>query len=583
MTQTLIETDVLVVGTGPAGATAALALATAGVDVTVVTKYRWTADTPRAHITNQGAMEVFRALGIQEQVEADATPHRLIGDTVFCTSIAGEELGRLYTWGVGPDREGEYISASPTMNCDIPQTYLEPVLVRNAAERGAKIRFSTEYLSSEQDENGVTSLVQDRLTGEQYRIRSSYLIGADGARSKVAADIDLPMEGAMDIAGSMNILFKADLTHLVQQRPSVLYWVLQPGSSIGGIGMGLVRMVRPWNEWLVVWGYDITQPPPEMDDAEAEAIVRNLIGDPDLEIEIVRHNLWGNNEMYATHLQSGRIFCMGDAVHRHPPSNGLGSNTSVQDAYNLAWKLALVLRGSAGPRLLDSFSEERAPVAKQIVTRANQSSREFAPVFEALGVLGTNDQEVMRAGIESRGENSDEGVRRRQALHDALELKNYEFNALGVELGQRYRSGAVVPDGTPEPVNERDPELHYQATTWPGVRLPHAWIIRDGKRISTKDLVTIDGFALLTGIAGEEWAGAAARVAEELGVTIETAVIGPGRRYLDGYGDWTRQRGVSEAGAVLARPDGFVGWRSEGLPEDPEAVLREAVAALLGR
>jgi 2,4-dichlorophenol 6-monooxygenase len=331
-----VTTDVVVVGSGPAGAGAALLLSTLGIPNIMITKYRWTANTPRAHITNQRAMEVFRDAGIEGQVLADATPHELMGDTVFCTSIAGEEIGRILTWGTHPARQADYRLASPCLPVDIPQTYLEPILVRNAAVRGSQARFSTEYLGNRQDADGVDVEVRDRLTGQEYPIRARYLIGADGARSKVASDIGLPMEGRMDIAGSMNITFKADISAHVGHRPSVLYWVIQPGSNVGGIGAGLVRMIRPWHEWLIVWGYDISQPAPVVDEQAAVQIVRNLLGLPDIEVEITGTSLWGNNEMYATHLQRGRVFCAGDAVHRHPPSNGLGSNTSVQDSYNLA-------------------------------------------------------------------------------------------------------------------------------------------------------------------------------------------------------------------------------------------------------
>ena len=185
----------------------------------MVAKYRWTANTPRAHITNQRAMEIFRDLGIKGQVLADATPHELVGDTVFCTSIAGEEIGRIRTWGTHPAREADYQLASPTLICDIPQTYLEPILVKNATVRGTQTRFSTEYLSHEQDANGVDVHVRDRLASAIYTIRAKYLIGADGARSMVASDIDLPMEGQMDIAGSMNITFKADISAYVDIAP----------------------------------------------------------------------------------------------------------------------------------------------------------------------------------------------------------------------------------------------------------------------------------------------------------------------------------------------------------------------------
>jgi 2,4-dichlorophenol 6-monooxygenase len=528
-------------------------------------------------------MEVFRDAGIEELVQADATAHELMGDTVFCTSIAGEEIGRILTWGTHPLRQGDYRVASPCLPVDIPQTYLEPILVRTATERGTQTRFSTEYLSHRQDANGVDVLVLDRLTGQEFTIRAQYLIGADGARSKVAADLGLPMEGAMDIAGSMNITFKADLAAYVGHRPSVLYWVIQPGSDVGGIGAGLVRMVRPWNEWLIVWGYDITGPAPVVDTAAATAIVRNLVGLPELEVEITGTSLWGNNEMYATRLQDGRVFCAGDAVHRHPPSNGLGSNTSIQDAYNLAWKLAAVLRGQATPALLDTYTAERAPVAEQIVKRANKSSREFVQFFEVLGLLDAKDEAEMAERIEERKAATPAGAAKRAALVSAMELKHYEFNAHGVDLGQFYESAAVVPDGSRRPVPRRDPELYYEPSTVPGSRLPHVWVGDAKHRVSTLDLAPMTRFTLVTGIAGEAWVAAAEKAAAELGVPLTAVVIGPGRAVTDLYYDWARVREIAEEGALLVRPDKHIGWRSVELPADPYRALHDALTAVLGR
>jgi 2,4-dichlorophenol 6-monooxygenase len=578
----VVTTDVLVIGSGPAGAGAALLLSTLGIPNIMITKYRWTANTPRAHITNQRAMEVFRDAGIETQVLADATPHEQMGDTVFCTSIAGEEIGRILTWGTHPVRAGDYRLASPCMPVDIPQTYLEPILVRNATERGTQTRFSTEYLSLTQDQDHVRVRVRDRLTGSEYTIQAKYVIGADGARSQVAADLALPMEGAMDIAGSMNITFKADLAAHVGHRPSVLYWVIQPGSNVGGIGAGLVRMVRPWNEWLIVWGYDINGPAPVVDEAAAVRIVRNLVGLPDLEVEITGTSLWGNNETYATTLHDRRVFCAGDAVHRHPPSNGLGSNTSIQDSYNLAWKLAAVLRGQADPSLLDTYTTERAPVAEQIVKRANRSSREFVQFFEVLGLLDAKDEAEMAARIEERKANTPAGAAKRAALVSAMELKHYEFNAHGVDLGQFYTSAAIVADGVP-PTPSRDPELYYEQSTVPGSRLPHVWVGDARHRLSTLDLAPMTRFTLFTGIAGDPWVPAATKVAAELGVPLEAVVIGPGRAVTDLYYDWARVREIEEDGALLVRPDKHIGWRSMRLPADPYLALREALTAVLGR
>ncbi|MBP2372765.1 2,4-dichlorophenol 6-monooxygenase [Paeniglutamicibacter psychrophenolicus] len=578
-----VHTDVLIVGSGPAGSSAALFLASLGIPNIMITKYRWTANTPRAHITNQRTMEIFRDLGIEDQVLAEATPHEIIGDTVFCTSIAGEEIGRILSWGNHPARHADYELASPSLNCDIPQTYLEPILVKNATKRGTQTQFSTEYLSHVQDSDGVSVQVLNRLTGTEYTIRAKYLIGADGARSKVAADINLPYEGEMDLAGSMNITFTADIAPLVGHRPSVLYWVVQPGSNIGGIGAGLVRMIRPWNEWLIVWGFDINGEVPEVTTESATQIVRNLIGVPDLDVEITGTSLWGNNEQYATHLQSGRVFCAGDAVHKHPPSNGLGSNTSIQDSYNLAWKLAAVLKGQADESLLETYSTERAPVAKQIVQRANKSGREFGKLFEALGLDKAESPDEMWSLIDSRKDNTSQGAAKRAAIQDAMEIKNYEFNAHGVELGQHYQSTAIVPDGTARPTPARDPELYYEASTHPGSRLPHAWVGNNAKKHSTHDLAPYGEFTLFTGITGQPWVDAAREVAALLGIKVGTVVIGPGQEITDLYFDWAKQRGTAEDGAVLVRPDKHVAWRAHTLGTDPATELTTALTGILNR
>ena len=336
------DTDVIVVGSGPAGGSAALLLATYGVPTVLATKYGWMANTPRAHITNQRTMEVLRDLGVEDKALAVGTPPELMGDTVLCTSLTGPEIGRIASWGTGDRSAAEYAAASPCHMIDLPQTYLEPILASEAAARGAKLRLDTEFLDFTQDETGVTARFRDRVRGDEFTLRAKYLIGADGARSRVADQAGLSIAGQTGKAGSMNITFTADLAPYVAHRPSVLYWVMRPGAHLGGIGMGLVRMVRPWNQWLLTWGYDIEQAPPEVDVEEATRLVRDLVGDPDLDVEITSTSLWTVNHNYATEYRSGRVFCAGDAVHRHPPSNGLGSNTSIQDSYNLAWKLAMV-------------------------------------------------------------------------------------------------------------------------------------------------------------------------------------------------------------------------------------------------
>ena len=581
-----IHTDVLIIGTGPAGSSTAALLSTYGIENMVINRYRWLANTPRAHITNQRTMEVLRDLGpkVEEEAYMHATEQELMGHNIFCTSLAGEEIGRLHTWGTQPMSQAEHRLSSPCLMNDLPQTYMEPLLFKTACSRGTQARMSTVYLRHEQDADGVTTTCLDRLSEREFTVRSKYLVGADGGNSTVAEHAELPFAGQMGVGGSINILFKADLSQYVAHRPSVLYWVLQPGADVGGIGMGLVRMVRPWDEWLIVWGYDINQPAPEVDEAFATKVARDLVGDPTLEIELESVSTWTVNNRYATEMSKGRVFCMGDATHRHPPSNGLGSNTSIQDGFNLAWKLAYVLKGQASSKLLDSYTRERAPVAKQIVTRANQSIEEFGPIFSALGLLDEVDPAIMRANMDNRCQSTPDAEEQRNKIRDAIAFKVYEFDAHGVEMNQRYVSDAIVTDGQPEPAFEKDPELHYQPTTWPGARLPHAWLYSDaGGRVSTLDITGRGRFTLLTGLGGQDWAKAVDAVNGELDIDIAVHIIGPRQPWQDLTGDWSRASEVGDSGAVLVRPDHHVCWRHSVLAADPAAELRRVVKIILGR
>ncbi|AGI68654.1 putative 3-[3-hydroxy-phenyl]propionate/3-hydroxycinnamic acid hydroxylase [Octadecabacter antarcticus 307] len=572
-----LETDVTVVGSGPAGSTMALALASYGIKVTFISRYRWTSPTLRAHITNQRTMEILRDFGIEQEALADASPQSQMANTVFCTSLAGQELGRVQPWGNHPARLAEYTMFSTTSMCDLPQTYMEPLLVSNALKRGADVRFNTFFQPFVETSDGISVQAEDRLTGAPFDIRAKYLVGADGGNSLVAEQAGLSFEGAMGIVGSTNIEFEADLSALTVHRPSVLYCVIQPGSDVGGVGMGFLRMVRPWNKWLIVYGYDFDAGPPEMMDDYATGIIRSLTGLPDLAPKITGTSLWTVNNYWETELSKGCVFCVGDAVHRHPPTNGLGSNTSMQDSYNLAWKLALVLKGTAAPALLDSYNAERAPVAAQIVSRAIRSIQEYGPIFGALGLGPDVDKDATTESIAQLSDASAKAHERREAFRNELDAKSYEYNAHGVEMNQRYVSGAVIPDRIPNS-STRDAELFHIPTTSPGAKLPHAWLEDKTNLLSTLDLVGQEEFTLLTGIEGEACVDAADTLAKRHKLPLSAYMIGRGQQYQDLYGDWQQLREVREVGCILVRPDGYVAWRSTGIASRPD----EALSAVLG-
>lgn len=575
------DTDVLIVGSGPTGTTTALALATYGIRSHVVSMWNWLAHTPRAHITNQRAMEVFRDLGFEDQVLEQATAWEMMGDTPYTTSLAGEELIRQRSWGTGDKRKGEYLQASPCGLVDIIQPKIEPILLKNAAERGASFAFNTEYLRFEEDTDGVTVFLRERLTGREYTMRARYLVGADGARSSIAEQLDLPIEGQMARAGTVYTLFDADLTRYVEHRPSILNWIVSPDASFGEIGMGLLRAVTPWTRWIAGWGFDISKGDPDLSDDFVINRIKTLIGDPVVDVNLINTSVWYVNQAYATKYSHSRVFCGGDAVHRHPPSSGLGLNTCVQDAFNLAWKLAYVTHGFAGPELLETYSVERAPVGKQIVQRANQSRLDYAPLNACFRVPGAENPVL--EGIKRFRDPGPDGKAARKAVLDALRLKDTEFNALGLELNQRYNSSAVVSDGTGAEVSDRDPVLHLNPTTRPGAKLPHAWLVgRTGMRVSTLDIVGKGMMTLITGLSGDAWAAAAERLSLPF---LKTVVIGA-PEYQDLYCDWQEAREIDEDGVILVRPDGYVAWRKlagVSSTDEAETMLREVLSAALSK
>ena len=581
-----IQTDVMVIGTGPAGSSMAALLATYGIETLVINRYRWLANTPRAHITNQRTMEVLRDLGKNVEAEAymHATDQDLMGENVFCVSLAGEELGRMKSWGKHPSSRAEHHLSSPTFMNDLPQTFMEPLLFKTACSRGAQARMSCEYVSHMQDNDGVTVTCNDRLTNKHFTVSCKYLIGADGGNSLVAEHAGLPFEGKMGVGGSINIQIKADLSKFVAHRPSVLYWVMQPGADVGGIGMGVVRMVRPWDEWLIIWGYDINQPTPEISDEFAKSVCHQLIGDSSIPIEVIGTSTWTVNNMYSTHMQKDRVFIMGDAAHRHPPSNGLGSNTSIQDAFNLAWKMSLVLKGGASPKLLDTYSQERAPIARQIVSRANKSIGEFGPIFQALGMDGGVDHAKIQRNMDARCDTGEIAEAQRDALRKAIAYKKYEFDCHGVEMNQCYESSAVIADASLGADDGIDRELHYVPTTRPGARIPHVWVFdHAGKQHSTLDITGQGAFTLITGIGGEAWVKAAQDFAKSMNIKINTRVIGPRRDFEDHTGDWARAREISDSGCLLVRPDQHVAFRAMRASSTAEKDLSAAFNKILGK
>jgi 2,4-dichlorophenol 6-monooxygenase len=339
--------------------------------------------------------------------------------------------------------------------------------------------------------------------------------------------------------------------------------------------------VKPFTEWVLLFMYDPAQGEPDLSHEALLARAHQTIGDPAVDVRIKSVGQWQINHVIAQEYRQGRVFLAGDAAHRHPPANGLGSNTSIQDSYNLAWKLSMVLSGQAGEHLLDSYHDERQPVGKQVVDRAMKSVADMLPISNALGFRPDQSMEEGWAGLNELAEPGPAGAARREQLQKAVDLQNYQFNTHGVEMGQHYTSDAIVPDGTDAPAVTRDPELYYTPSTRPGGRLPHAWLQVGTDKVSTLDLCSPDELTLIVGIGGEPWIRAAEKTAADLGVRLATRSVGYRQPYDDVSGDWARVSDIGEEGCLLVRPDRHIAWRSAQLPDDPGAELRTVLRQVL--
>ena len=537
-----ISVPVLIVGGSLVGLSTSLFLGRLGVPHVLVERHAGTSIHPRGRGNNVRTMELFRVAGVENGIKEAAATLAVNHGILQAPTLVGDAGEWLFR---DIDPGGGLARFSPSAWCLCSQNDLEPVLLDHAREHGGDLRFSTELMSFDSDPTGVTAVVKSRETGEHTTIRADYLVAADGPRSPVREQLGITQSGPGDLFHNVSLTFRSRrLAEVVGDRHFIVCYLTNPEAD------GALLPVDNRENWVfhAPWHPENGESLEEFTDERCVEHIRRAVGVADLDVEITGKAPWHAAQRVARSYRSGRVFLAGDSAHEMSPTGAFGSNTGIQDAHNLAWKLAAVVDGWAGEELLDTYDAERRPVAEATSARAAARSAEHShPGFAAPPGAG--------------GGGPQKGI-------------------LNVALGYRYPQGAVVGADPAVPVVPERLDLSGE----PGSRAPHLWVRRGDERLSTLDLYERSVVLLSDAAEPNEWHEAAVRLADQLSLPLRSYRVGTGAQadlVPEDDADWAERHGTGPGAAVLVRPDGFVVGRSQGREADAEAVLHQVLRTAL--
>ncbi|KAI1458287.1 FAD binding domain-containing protein [Annulohypoxylon moriforme] len=534
---------VAIVGGGPVGLVSSILLSLSGIDHVVFEQYPDTSIHPKALGINQRTVEIFQHLGIEEELIKHRAPSDSVSHTAWYTGLGkGDiEIVKREAWGAG-ERAEEYYRNSPAQYSILPQIRLEPILKRRALSLNPKaIRYNTKVLSVQEEDDSVVLLVRTK-DGVEEEVRARYVLGADGGRG-FAQSIEIDWEGKQDIVEMMTVHFKAELEALHPDKNVFLSWLINP-TMRGSLGTGYCYHIGPYypkrearSEWVFAFPR-LPEDPATFENEDTIKRIQKSLGIPGLDIDLLSISSWTVNAVVASRYRSkgGKVFLVGDAAHRFPPWGALGMNTGVQDAYNLIWKLVFALRLS---------------------NMLNHGNVMDTAIGISPDAIVENNLEAVKAFSDP---NHPQYREKRDAVKKASEDLDLEFNAPGIEIGWFYPSADINREGDK---TRHDGQLledgeynitKYHPSTIPGHNLPHAWLKRGDKEVSTRHLIRLDSFVLLAN--SNEWEP----LQSEL---VHVEVIDGKGGWTDRDGIWDSLRNVGSTGAVLVRPDGMVAWRAQ--------------------
>jgi 2-polyprenyl-6-methoxyphenol hydroxylase-like FAD-dependent oxidoreductase len=520
---------VLIVGGGPVGLSMGLLLGRLGVPAILVERNATTTDHPKARGAFARTMELFRVWGVEKAVRDRGLPD---GTDRFAI---GRSLADLRATRPEPNPQ-----QTPVWKSLVAQDVVEEeLLVGVRRYRSTQVRFSTECIGLEQDGDGVTARLRNRESGSESSVRCDWLVGCDGAGSRVRKFVGIAMTGIPAISYHSNEYFKVDLSDFEVLRGSAV--ILLAPQLPGDSWMGILNRDGT-DRWLVLRriGAATDERDHEPTNEELVADLKRRMG-VDRPIEVINCRNWLAAREVAERYRDGRVFLAGDAAHRFLPTGGQGMNTGIADVHNLAWKLAFVISGAMDPSALESYDLERRPVGNNT---ADFQVRTGARLGAVQARIDLDDEDSFAFWTN--------------------ELEKH-VKSVGQTMGQWYPEGVVIPDQTTPPAF--DPE-RYTPVDRPGHRFPHVWVDGEGGES------TIDWFdtslVLVTGPEADGWREAGATLAAEYPLIVKT-IEAP-----------DRERGImiGRRGADLVRPDGYVAWRCAWGSKTPLEDLRSVLQQL---
>lgn len=579
------KNSVVIIGAGPTGCTAALLLAKLGIPCTLIERRNSPSSHPAAHVINARTLEVWAQIdpALAEEMFAASPSLDEATDIHWRTSLTGLKLGSINPLPEDPAKAVQLLSLSSYRTIHLGQHKVEPILWKWVEQQTLiNFRKGVSAWDLKQNPDSVTAILRpahDRDgsgPGEVFEARFAIACDGAGGRSRDALGINMDGDALAHIA---SVFFKAECSPPLSDLP-VLAWLYNP--NFAGV---LINHIN--GDFILMTPYfPPAQDINDFDEAYWREAIPHALGTTPTNLKINSCGSWVMTAQVADHYRKGNIFLAGDCAHRFPPTGGYGLNTGVQDAHNLAWKLAAVLEDRANASLLDSYEIERKPVAEANCAQSVHNHFKMDTVTAPFKMTGRASFEMSKklrrppfswipqvwqrrllnllmrlARQQTRPllQDNKRGSELRAKVAAEIPAQAEHFSAPGIEVGFAYTDGLVASEAGEKPI-DGDGITQYRPTTWPGARMPHTNIALNGKPISNHLLLNMRDFLLICAPGnGAQWASALESITLPLGLSVKLEEI-----HATSAPDetWKKLFEVGEHGAVLIRPDGHVFWRA---------------------